>query len=313
MPYQTRRILVTGGAGFIGSHLVDRLLARSDGEVIVAFDNLTRGRLSNISQHRDNVRFEFIEGDLRDEHAVFDAVHGTNVVYHLAAQSTVMGAVADSITTFGSNVVGTFNVLRAASRFGVERVLFSSSREVYGEPINLPVDEDSPLLAINSYGASKLAGEAYCRAFRRELGLQVGILRLANVYGPRDVGRVIPHWINEALAGHELHVHGGKQVIDFVWVDQVVEALLRAASLEGPLPPINIGSGTGTKIVDLARRIGRLTHGQPRVRLQPARPMEVTRFIASVERMQQILRLEPPLDPLMYLPGLVATPLGVLG
>ncbi len=311
MPQGARKILVTGGAGFIGSHLVDRLLERPGGDTVVAFDNLARGRLANLSRHRANLRFEFIEGDIRDAQTIADAVRGATLVYHLAAQSTVMGAVKDATSTFSSNVIGTFNVLRAATTHGVERVLFASSREVYGEPICLPVDEDSPLLSINSYGASKLAGEAYCRAFRREFGLQVGILRVANVYGSRDIGRVIPLWIEEAMAGRELDVFGGKQVIDFVWIEHVVEALLRAASLDGPLPPVNIGSGTGTRIVDLARRIARLACSQSRVRLQPARPMEITRFVANVERMRLMLGLEPPLDPLMYLPRLVGSPIRV--
>src|SRR5712691_4119163 len=128
-----------------------------------------------------------------------------------------MGAVRNVDYTFETNVVGTFNVLRGAVEQGVPRVLFASSREVYGEPISLPVDEESPLLAINSYGASKVAAEAYCRAFRREYGLHTVILRLANVYGPRDHGRVIPLWLQQALAGEDLRVHGGKQVIDFLW------------------------------------------------------------------------------------------------
>ena len=312
MPQPAQRIVVTGGAGFIGSHLVDRLLASDTGDVVV-FDNLSRGRLANLLQHRTNGRFDFIEGDLADAHAVGDALRGANLVYHLAAQSTVMGAVKDPEGTFNSNVVGTFNLLRAAIQHGIERVLFSSSREVYGEPISLPVDEDSPLLAINSYGASKLAAEAYFRAFRREFGLQVGILRLANVYGPRDFGRVIPTWIDRALAGEDLNVYGGKQIVDFVWVDQVVDAFTSAAALEGPLPPMNIGSGSGTRIVDVAKRIARLVPGQPHLRLQAARPMEVTRFVANVDRMRQLLGIEPPLDPLMHLSRLVPVPVSRLG
>ena len=312
MPQGVRKVVVTGGAGFIGSHLVDRLLKSQRDDVIV-FDNLSRGRLANLAHHRDNPTFEFIEGDVADAEAVRAAVRGASYVYHLAAQSTVLGAVKDAEDTFNSNVIGTFNVLRAASLHGVERVLFASSRQVYGEPIGLPVDEDSPLLAINSYGASKVAGEAYCRAFRREFGLQVGILRLSNVYGPRDVGRVIPHWIDQALSGRQLNVFGGKQVIDLVWIDQVVEALMRAAALEGPLPPMNIGSGTGTRIVDLARRIARLACGQPHITFEPARPMEVTRFVANIDRMRQILGIEPPLDPLMYLPNLMPAVVGIPG
>jgi UDP-glucose 4-epimerase len=301
---QVGRIVVTGGAGFIGSHLIDRLLADGVGEV-VAFDNFSRGRLENIAHLRHRLQFHVIEGDVRDRAAVAAALRGARLVYHLAAQSTVMGAVRDIDYTFETNVVGTFNVLRAAVDQGVPRVLFASSREVYGEPIALPVDEDSPLLPINSYGASKVAGEVYCRAFRRELGLQTVILRLANVYGSRDIGRVIPRWLDDAKAGRELRVFGGKQVMDFVWVGQAVDALTRAGTIEGPVPPINVGSGTGTRIVDLARRIARLTESTARVRLEPARSMEVTRYIARVERMRQILGLEPHLDPLGNLADLV--------
>jgi UDP-glucose 4-epimerase len=307
-----QKILVTGGAGFIGSHLVDRLLT-SQRDHVVVFDNLSRGRWANVAHHRDNPNFQLVEGDVADAEAVRAAVRGASYVYHLAARAHVAGAENDAETTFASNVIGTFNVLRAASLHGVERVLFASSRQVYGEPIGLPVDEDSPLLAINAYGASKVAGEAYCRAFRREFGLQVGILRLSNVYGPRDVGRVIPNWIAQALSGRQLNVFGGKQVIDLVWIDQVVEALTRAAALGGPLPPMNIGSGTGTRIVDLARRIARLACGQPHITFEPARSFEVTRFVANIDRMRQLLGIEPPLDPMMYLPSLMPAGVGSPG
>jgi nucleoside-diphosphate-sugar epimerase len=184
---------------------------------------------------------------------------------------------------------------------------------VYGEPVELPVMEESPLLAISSYGASKVAGEVYCRAFRREFGLETVILRLANVYGLRDVGRVIPIWIRQAHAGQHMQIYGGKQVLDFVWVGQVVEALVRAGKLEGPLPAINIGSGTGTRIVDVARRIARLAECQPKIHLEPARRMEVTRYIADVKRMREHLLIEPLLDPLGKLTELIGAPVRVLG
>ena len=311
MLQRAKRIVVTGGAGFVGSHLVDRLLAGTQAHVLV-LDNLSRGQLSNLVGHIAETRLEVVHGDIRDSDTVVNALRGATLVYHLAAQSTVMGGVTAAEYTFSTNIVGTFNVLRAAAMCGVERVVFTSSREVYGEPINLPVDEDSPLLAINSYGASKVAGEAYCRAFRRELGLQTTILRLANVYGPRDFGRVIPLWVDQASAGRNLDVYGGKQVIDFVWIGQAVDALVQAAEFDGALPPNNVGSGTGTRIVDLARRIRRLADRQGHVGLQPARSMEVTRYIANVERMQQLLKIDPPLDPLAQLPKMFAAPAGVL-
>jgi UDP-glucose 4-epimerase len=301
------KILVTGGAGFIGSHLVGRLL-RDGADSVVVMDNLHRGRLENLEPFHADPRLQIYEADVRNPDAVADAMQDVSLVYHLAAQSNVIGAVTDMDYCFSTNVVGTYNVLRAASRRAVRRVIFSSSREVYGEPISLPVDEGDPLLPVNSYGASKLAGEAYCRAFRHVFGLQTVVLRLANVYGQRDTGRVIPLWLEQAAAGEMLPVYGGKQLIDFVWIDDTVEALIRAAIIEGPLPPINVASGTGTKIIDLARRISRLTGGHGQLKILPARPVEVTRFVASVDRMREILGIEPPLDPLVHLPSLLAAP-----
>jgi nucleoside-diphosphate-sugar epimerase len=162
------------------------------------------------------------------------------------------------------------------------------------------------LLAINLYGATKVTGEALCRAFRRANGLHSAILRLANVYGPRDTGRVIPLWLAQAERGEDLVVYGGKQVIDFVWVDQVVEAMLRAASSDSVGPPINVGSGTGTPILSLAKRIAWLSGGQSHVKLLPARSVEVTRFVANIDRMRKLLQIEAPVDPLHKLSSMVA-------
>jgi UDP-glucose 4-epimerase len=307
MHQRTAKVVVTGGAGFIGSHLVDRLLADTHAEVVV-LDNLHRGRLTNLAHHTDSPRLSIIQGDIRNPDVVADTLRDADVVYHLAAQSTVMGAVEDLDYSFSTNVVGTFNVLRAAARQSVRRVVFASSREVYGEPIELPVDEGQPLLAINFYGASKVMGEAYCRAFRRAFGLNTVILRLANAYGPRDFGRVIPLWVTQATAGEDLTVYGGKQVLDFVWVGHVVEALMRTSELEGPTPPINIGSGTGTRIVDLARRIRLMAGSHSQIQLLPARAVEVVQYVARVDRMRQLLRLEPTPDPLANLPELVPLP-----
>jgi UDP-glucose 4-epimerase len=217
-----------------------------------------------------------------------------------------MGAVKDQDYSFQTNVIGTYNVLRAATDANIKTLVFASSREVYGDPIDLPVEEGQPLLAINTYGASKVMGEAYCRAFRRTYGLHSVILRLANVYGPRDVGRVVALWMELAASGRDLNIYGGKQLLDFVWFELVVEALVRAADVPGALPPMNIGSGTGTRIVDLARRIIRLSSSHSRITIQQARAVEVTRFVANVSRMRQMLGIEPAADPLAYLNRMIA-------
>jgi nucleoside-diphosphate-sugar epimerase len=304
MYQRTEKVVVTGGAGFVGSHLVDRLLADSRAEIVV-LDNLTRGRLANLAHHQANPRLVLRDGDIRDVATVADVVRGADIVYHLAAQATVMGAVQDLDYSFSTNVVGTFNVLRESAVAGVRRVLFTSSREVYGEPIELPVDEGQPLLAINFYGASKVVGEAYCRAFRRASGLDTVILRLSNAYGPRDYGRVIPLWIEQALRGEDLELYGGKQVLDFVWVDQVVDAILAAAASDVVLPAINVGSGTGTKLMDLARRIRLLSGSRGQVRIAPSRAVEVVQYVARVDRMRQLLGIDPPSDPLLHLQKLI--------
>lgn len=310
MPNVHDRVVVTGGAGFIGSHLVESLLNRGTSEVTVV-DNLSRGRLSNLALFESDPRLHLIEGDIRDCGVVNRALHGAGIVYHLAAQATVMGAARNIDYTFTTNVVGTYNVLKAAAEEGVSKVIFASSREVYGEPLMLPVDEAHPLMSINLYGASKVSGEALCRAFARECSLETIVLRIANVFGPRDIGRVIPYWIEQARAGNDLVVYGGEQILDFIWVTDVVDAMLRAAAAEVALPPINVASGTGTRILDLARRIGILVGRTGAIKIVPRRSMEVTRFIGNPERMTQMLGLTPATDPLSRLSSMVPPRTGV--
>jgi nucleoside-diphosphate-sugar epimerase len=245
-----------------------------------------------------------VEADIRNFDALASAVRGCDVVFHLAAQSNVMGAVTDPDYSITTNVNGTFNVLRAAAEAKVPRVVFTSSREVYGDPEALPVAEDHPMLAKNAYGASKVAGEAYCRMFRATQGLQVEWVRLANVYGPGDSDRVIPLWLTAANEGRDLTVYGGEQVIDFLWVGTAVDALLFAA--ERGLPgPVNIGSGVGTRILDLADRVLEVTAAKTKVVRTPARSVEVAKFTANVALMRSI-GLTPESDPLGHLQELVA-------
>lgn len=291
------RALVTGGAGFIGRYLVDRLVERGDD--VVVLDNLRRGTRAAIGGHIDAGAINFIEGDIRDAATLRDAMTRAETVYHLAAQSNVMGAIEDEDYSFTTNALGTVNVLRIATELGVKRVVFSSSREVYGEAQYTPVDEDHAMAAKNPYGASKVAGEAYCRTYAHCYGLDVAILRLANVYGQGDRDRVIPLWLEEAAAGRELRVFGGSQVLDFVGVNTVVDALVLAGErgLDGPT---NIGSGTGTSIIELANRILEVTGSRSAIHRVAARGVEVNRFIADVARMRA-LGIQPDSDPLIHL------------
>jgi UDP-glucose 4-epimerase len=299
------KVLVTGGAGFIGAHLVEALVAA--GDVVVVLDNLRRGNRARLDALRRAARggaLHLIEGDVRDRDTVRAATTGVERVYHLAAQSNVLGAVSDLDYSFTSNVVGTYNVLVAAREAAVGRIVFSSSREIYGEVDQVPVAEDRPMNPKNAYGASKVAGEVYCRVFQNTYGLDVSVLRLANVYGPGDSDRVIPIWLGRARRGKDLELYGGTQVLDFVPVSLVVEALRRAAERSLGGQPLNVGSGVGTTLYDLAARVQALSGAAVGLSVLPARAVEVTRFVADVFRMRALLGLEPPADPLVALPDL---------
>ncbi len=299
------KALITGGAGFIGSHLVTRLA--EFGYDIVVLDNLKRGTVDAIARHLRSGAATFIEGDIRDRATIMSAAEGCDLIFHLAAQSNVMGALDDPDYSFTTNAFGTYNVLTCAVELGVARVVFTSSREVYGEPQYTPVDEEHPLGAKNPYGASKVAGEAYCRTFANCHDIDVAIVRLANVYGHGDSGRVIPLWLSEAIGGHDLRVYGGNQVLDFVWIDTVVTALVHAAE-HGLAAPTNIGSGVGTSILELGQRIIEIAASNGNLNREPARGAEVTCFVADVSRMRS-LGLEPDADPLGHL-GAMAAALG---
>jgi UDP-glucose 4-epimerase len=307
------RVLITGGAGFIGSHLVDRLLAppsgvSQTGYEIVVFDNLRRGSPEHLAAHLASGRARLIIGDIRDEAALGAACQGVEVVFHLAAQANVIGSEADRDYAFTTNVVGVYTLLKVAEAAGVRRILFSSSREVYGEPDALPVPEDAPLAPKNAYGASKVAGEMYLRIAQARQALETVIFRLANVYGTRDSERVIPLWLGRARRHEDLLLYGGDQIIDFVWVGDVVEAFVLAAQAEQARvvgQTINIGTGAGTPLAVLARRILTLSGSRGGLRIVPARSVEVRRFVADPTRLKTILGLDPA-QPLAHLEELLA-------
>jgi UDP-glucose 4-epimerase len=296
-----RQILVTGGAGFIGSHLVDSLVRENAGRVVV-IDNLKRGRLANLAQVLPHI--EFIKGDIRDRGLMERATQGVDLVYHLAAQSNVLGAVNDFDYSFTVNVVGTIEVLRAAQKSGTSRVVFTSSREVYGDPRTLPVPETAAISPKNAYGASKAAAEMYCRVFSTAQ-LTVAVVRLANVYGSRDFDRVIPIFVGQALQNLPLTLNGGTQILDFVWIDSVIQSLVGAGKVPNWPGPVNVGSGVATTIEDLARQVISKAGSLSEVRVGPGRDVEVSQFVASTERMRQILGIVPATDPLFQLPALI--------
>jgi UDP-glucose 4-epimerase len=293
------RVLVTGGAGFIGGNLARKLLENPSVSVRI-LDNLFRGR----NTFAGTPRVEFLQGDIRDRRTVRAAMDGVGLVYHLAAQANVLGAVADIDYSFTTNVAATFEVLSAARECRVRRLIFASSREVYGQAPALPVSECAPLNPGNAYGASKAAGELYCRVFM-ESGMEVVVFRLANVYGPGDAERVIPLFVANALSGRPLVIFGENKILDFVWVGDVVDSLVRAVDAPVAGQTINIGSGEGTGIEDLARRVLQLTGSRSALEFAGARKAEIDRFVADIRLAGSLLNYRPS-APLAHLPEVVA-------
>jgi UDP-glucose 4-epimerase len=219
------KILVTGGAGFIGSHLVDRLAA--EGHQIRVIDNLSSGRLENLAHRRD---VEVIIGDLKNPQDAQKAVHGVDAVFHFAANPEVRVSTTNPDIHFNENVVATFNLLESMRKNDVGQLVFASSSSVYGEPNEVPVDENAPLRPVSVYGASKAACEHLIHAYAKLYGFRAVVLRYANVVGPRLRHGVTWDLINKLRKNpHELEILGdGRQVRSYIYIDDAVEATLLA-------------------------------------------------------------------------------------
>ena len=293
--------MVTGGAGFIGSHLVDRLVQDRAGKVVV-IDDFSRGRTEHLAQSRDQI--SIVKGDICDSKLLKREMAGASLVFHLAAQSNVLEGFRDPDAAFESNVVGTYRVLREAAAAGVKRVVFSSSREVYGDPASLPVHESAPVAPKNAYGVSKAACELYCR-LSAQSGMEVVVLRLSNVYGSRDRGRVIPLFIEQASNGMPLTIFGKEKTLDFLWIENLVDVLCEASHKACPNHPVNVGSGKGVRLIDLAQSIRALTGGVSKIDVSEERAPEVGQFIADVSTACALFGLKCPNDPIEYLPKLI--------
>jgi UDP-glucose 4-epimerase len=252
------KVLVVGGAGFIGSHVVEALLATDVGEVVV-FDNFSRGVRGNLEIALKDPRCRIYPngGDIRDTDLLDDAMRGCDAVVHLAAM-WLLHCLDFPRTAFDVNIAGTFNVLEACVRHGVKRLIYSSSASVYGDAMHTPMDEDHPFNNRNFYGATKISGEAMCRAFHARYGLSYTGLRYMNVYGPRQDQRaaytgVIPSLLNAVDAGDTPIIHGdGSQAYDFVYITDVAYANVLA--LQAPVNDAfyNIGTGVQTTLAELA-------------------------------------------------------------
>jgi len=290
-------VLVTGGAGFIGSHLVDALVER--GARVRVLDDLSTGRRENLAHLAG--RIELAEGDVRDLDAGRRACEGTALVFHQAALGSVPRSMADPATSLAVNVGGTANVFAACREAGVRRVVWASSSAVYGDSDRLPKREGEEGEPLSPYAASKAVGETLARAFARCYPLQPVGLRYFNVYGPRQepegpYAAVIPRFFAAALAGRPATIYGdGTQSRDFTFVAEAVDANLLAAGAPAAAAGrvYNVASGRRTTVLELARRVAETVGGAPAPVHEAPRPGDVSHSLADLSRAREELGYEP--------------------
>lgn len=290
-------VLVTGGAGFIGSHLVRALLER--GDRVRVLDNFSTGRRENLAGLEDDV--EVVEGELRSYERVHNAVRGAELVFHLGALGSVPRSVQDPLTTGAVNVEGTLNVLLAARDESVRRVVFASSSSVYGSAMQLPAREDGPVDPISPYGVAKLAAERYCVSFSRVYhSFESVVLRYFNVFGPgqnpfSQYAAVVPLFITAIAAGEPVTIFGdGEQSRDFTYVANVVEAnVLAAGAPEANGRILNVAAGGPRSVNVLADTLATQLGRPLEKRFAPPRPGDLRDSYADIGAARSVLGWEP--------------------
>ncbi|GIW87694.1 MAG: UDP-glucose 4-epimerase-like protein [Isosphaeraceae bacterium] len=293
-------VLVTGGAGFIGSHLVDALIAA--GVPVRVADNLSTGRLDNLAHQAG--RFEWLEGDLADFSFACRAVHGVASVLHQAAIPSVPRSVQEPLTSHASGPTATLHVLEAARRAGVRRVVFAASSSAYGDTSELPKRESMLPCPLSPYAAGKLAGEHYVRVYAQTMGLDGVSLRYFNVFGPRQdpsspYSGVISRFAQALIEGRRPTIYGdGEQTRDFTYVANVVEANLLALRHPKPLggAVLNVGAGQRLSLNHLLRQMQQILGTQLDADYQPPRDGDVRDSLAALDTIETVLGYRPVVD-----------------
>ena len=293
------RYLVTGGAGFIGSHIAATLLKQ--GESVRILDNYATGRLLNQEAFLGLPgQVEILQGDIRDNEIVKKAMQGVEIVFHQAALASVPRSIKDPVQSLEVNVNGTHNILLAARDAAVRRVVFASSSSVYGDTLTLPKQEDMPTAPLSPYAIHKLTGELLCSVFTRIYHLETVALRYFNVFGPRqdpksEYAAVIPRFLTALLTKDQPVIFGdGQQTRDFTFIDNVVQANLKAAiAPDASGQVMNIGCGTRVSLNEVLSIAGERLGTQVKVNYQPARSGDVKDSLADIQKAQRLIGYEP--------------------
>ncbi|KPL90716.1 SDR family oxidoreductase [Herpetosiphon geysericola] len=293
------RYLVTGGAGFIGSHLVDALLQRGDS--VRVFDNFSTGYEHNLAHCINEI--ELVRGDLRDAAAVSQAVAGCDVIFHEGALPSVPRSVSDPLTTDAVNTGGSLHILQAAREHGARRVVFAASSSVYGDTPTLPKVESMAMSPKSPYAVSKMAAESYLKVFHHVYGLETVGLRYFNVFGPRQdptsqYSGVLARFMTLALQGEPYTMNGtGNQSRDFTYVANVVQANLLAASVPAAAGKVfNIACGVRVSLNEIVALLNKLVGKELPVIYGPARTGDVEHSLADISAAREVLGFEPSID-----------------
>ena len=289
------RYLVTGGAGFIGSNIVEKLVRR--GQKVTVLDNFITGKMENIKPFLKKIKL--IRGDIRNRETLAKAFKGIDYVIHQAALRSVPKSVDDPFSTNDINVTGTLNVLMAAKKAGVKRVVYASSSSVYGDAKIFPQEETHYVSPISPYGVSKLAAENYCITFAKTFGLETVSLRYFNVFGPRQnpeskYSAVIPAFLFKMAKGNPPIVEwDGKQSRDFTYVSNVVDANLRACLAKGVSGEVfNVACGETSSVLDIVRELNRVLGTRIKPKYAPKRAGDVRKTSADVSKIRRMLGIK---------------------
>ena len=297
MDFHGKRVLITGVAGFIGSNLADRLLDL--GANVISVDNLFNGRLENLDTALKNKNFEFHKGDIRDLNFLLDLFKDIDIVYHQAAFTSVPQSVIMPDNCNDVNVNGVLNILNAARRMDVEKIIFASSSSVYGDTPTLPKREDMRRLPISPYGVAKLASEAYMQVYHQVYGLKTTSLRYFNVFGPRQrdspYSGVIAIWLGNIIRDDDLIVFGdGKNSRDFTYIKDVVQANILTAEHDAPGEILNIGANMPITLTELAKVMLKITNKEHlNIIYTDPRPGDIIHSYADISKAMELIKFKP--------------------
>jgi len=297
MNFKGKNILVTGAAGFIGSNLTYELLKL--GANVIGIDNLFNGRIENLEEILENKSFKFIKGDIRDFNFLLEVFKDIDIIYHEAAFTSVPQSILMPESCNDVNVNGTLNILNAARKNDVEKIIYASSSSVYGDTPSLPKKEDMPRIPISPYGVSKMTCEAYMQVFHQVYGMKTVSLRYFNVFGPRQkdspYSGVIAIWLGRIIDNKEIIIFGdGEQSRDFTYVKDVVQANLLAAEYDISGEIINLGAASPIKLNDLAKLMLKITNKEElKIIHTDPRPGDILHSYADISKAKKLLDFTP--------------------